>query len=200
MERSELIHAVQVKVDELTPFEGLAIPIDGDNDKPVDLFIDRLLDEAAREVLKRASLSLVTTGSVRNEAVDLGDGSGYVVVPEDFLRLVRFKMAGWKRSVSVAVEFTDPVYRMQFDEFDRGGVAKPVCAVGRKDGRKVLEYFSVKGEPRVEIFEYVPALRAEEVGADLTDALTWMCAGKVLQITGSPLAETAYKTAMDLLV
>lgn len=66
--------------------------------------------------------------------------------------------------------------------------------------KRILEYYSVSGETNsedVDYFLYIPEMTSEEfvlVNPNLMDALAWMCAGKIMQITG--LFDN-YKLAME---
>jgi hypothetical protein len=66
--------------------------------------------------------------------------------------------------------------------------------------KRILEYYSVSGEPDsedVDYFLYIPEMTSEEfvlVNPNFLDSLAWMCAGKIMQITGQV---EAYKMAME---
>ena len=128
------------------------------------------------------------------------DGSGYVVLPEGFLRLLEFRMAEWERSVTEAAEPGSVVAQMQGNRYLRGGVCKPVCVYGKRDGEAVLEYYTVKKRHEVDRFVYVKESLAENVPVELQDVLTWWCASRVLQIFGNVNgAQLAYERGKSLL-
>ena len=66
--------------------------------------------------------------------------------------------------------------------------------------KRILEYYSVSGEPNssdVDYFLYIPEMTSEEfvlVNPNFLDSLAWMCAGKIMQITGQG---DAFKMAME---
>lgn len=200
MTRQELVNSVKTKVDELTPMDGL--PASGlfFDDKPWDMFSDLLLDESAKEVLMRAPVSRLRVEDCGVEAVEDGDGAGHVTVPDDFLRLVEFKMTEWKRPVNVAYDEGSPMALRQYNRFIRGGCCKPVCVLAQRNGRLVLEYFSVKQVHQLDRFLYVPVVAAEDLPVDLQDVATWWCASRILQITGKAAgAQQAYERGKSLL-
>lgn len=54
-----------------------------------------------------------------------------------------------------------------------------------KEGKRTLEYYSDPTKNHVlEKFLYIPLVGAEHVQSNLHDAITWMCASKVLQVWG----------------
>jgi hypothetical protein len=74
------------------------------------------------------------------------DGSGYIELPDDFMRLVIFHLKTWKRPVVIPIVDTDPKYYLQKSRFTgiRGGTDKPVCAITTgESGNKIMEFFSL---------------------------------------------------------
>lgn len=200
MTRQELINMVKTKIDELTPLDALPASGIGFSDKPVDTFSDHLLDESAKEVLMQAPVSRLRVEACRTQAVASDDGSGYVAVPDDFLRLVEFKMTEWKRPVNVAYNEGSTVALRQYNCFIRGGCCKPVCVFAHRNGTLILEYYSVRMEHKLEHFLYVPVVAAEDLPVDLQDVTTWWCASRILQITGKATgAQQAYERGKSLL-
>ena len=95
------------------------------------------------------------------------DGTGYVTLPDDFMRLVIFKMTKWKRPVVFAISDTDPRYFLQKSRFVgiRGGIDKPVCAITTGEASKVLEFYSLpagEADHSVEKHRYLPLPTIEE--------------------------------------
>ena len=95
------------------------------------------------------------------------DGTGYVALPDDFMRLVIFKMTVWKRPVVFAISDTDPRYFLQKSRFlgIRGGIDKPVCAITTGEASKVLEFYSLpagEADHSVEKHRYLPLPTIEE--------------------------------------
>lgn len=200
MTRQELINAVKTRIDELSPLDGVVALAGLVHDKPVDTFADCLLDECAREILMCAPAFRLSPETGLAQAVDDGEGTGHVVLPEGYLRLLEFKMKEWRRPVNaVAVAGSDVALR-QHSPFTRGGCCKPVCVFGHRDGKPVLEYYTVRGDHTVERFSYVRDVPAEDIPVELQDALAWWCASRLLEITGrAAAAQTAYERGKNLL-
>ena len=94
------------------------------------------------------------------------DGSGYVVLPPDFLRLVHFKLVSWNRGCSVAHEEGSRTALMQRNPFTRGTPLKPVCVFSHDlNGNRVLRYYtSDGGNHKIDISLYVPVPQIKTVG------------------------------------
>jgi hypothetical protein len=195
--RYEIIGAVKVKIDEMMPEgEGVAFEV-ADNTNvtdTLDLYINQRLDDCANILHQRAPLYKIIGKNAAPTPIenDPDDGTGYVVIPSDFIRLQSFKMTGWLREVSEYITPDHPDYKKQFTVL-KGKKAKPVLVrnskyIGSPDPAitDIFEYYSLSiGDTHtLEKFIYVPTVVAENVQANLQDALTWICAKEILQITG----------------
>jgi hypothetical protein len=196
---------VKTRIDEVTPIGELTVQLSGYDDKPVDYFIDSVLDECADDIQKSAPLWKLTAYSSNNSAVRIDEYSGYVELPLDFLRLISFKLESWARSVTVPVLSGTVAADRQKNIFLRGGTAKPVCVLGHSfdkgSPKKTLEYYStVDDNHTIEKFLYSKRMTAENLNNDLVEALVWHTAGKVLGIVGSNLAQVASQRAQEALI
>jgi hypothetical protein len=131
--RLTLIGSVKLKIDELQPQgEGVQF-IDINNvdvSNVLDLYINGLLDESARNVLQTAPLHIIIpTDGASQSVVDNGDGTGYIILPDDYLRFMAFKMNTWYQEVTMPITTTDPMYKLQKYAATRGGIAKPIVAL-----------------------------------------------------------------------
>ena len=200
MTRQELINAVKTKIDELSPLDGVVTLAGLVHDKPVDTFADALLDECAREVLAKAPVSRLRPYPCLAPAFNTGNGVGFVPLPDDFVRLLEFKMSEWQRPVNTVCEPGSDLALRQHNKFTRGGCCKPVCVFGHCEGARVLEYYSVERSHEIERFLYVQDVPAEDIPVDLQDVLTWWCASRIWQIVGRQAeAQMAYERGKNLL-
>lgn len=78
----------------------------------------------------------VETGQIR----DMEDGTGFVILPEDFLRLYRFKLLEWNVAAHRAYEVDDHVAALQSNPYTRGTKQRPVVVV------KPCEYYTYPPE------------------------------------------------------
>lgn len=69
---------------------------------------------------------------------------GSLTLPEDFMRLIAFKMSDWERPVFDAITPDDPAYAIQLSRFKglRGSPQRPVVAIVPYPEGTTLEFFS----------------------------------------------------------
>lgn len=137
-----------------------------------------------------------------------GDGTGYVPLPSDFMRLVGFRMSDWKRTVFTPLLADSAEYAMQSSRFRgiRGNPQKPVCAIVMHNEGLALEFYSCRDEEQAIVHAaYIPQPEIKdnniEVCADCYRAAVYMAASLVAAATGnadkaavmSALSETELK-------
>lgn len=89
----------------------------------------------------------------------VGQGAGYVILPDDFLRLVSFRMSDWQRPVTEPIVATDPAYLLQSSPYKglRGCPERPVCAIVQRPVGLVLEFYSsYTPEAYIKQARYIP--------------------------------------------
>lgn len=203
MNRVELLNIVKSKIDEISSSDELLVPVGIEDNKPYDTIIETLLDESAIEVLLKAPFYRLTiSNSTSLEIVKKDSNTGIIILPTDFLRLLSFRMTEWERSVTQPAIKGDDISNMQSNKFIRGGQAKPIGVLTRTDKGLALEYYSVKVDHTLAEFFYVKKQKAEDIeDIQMIDAMTWICAGKVLGVVGKfELAKNCYENANGLLV
>lgn len=129
------------------------------------------------ESVKAVELScppyMLHTGHNFGESVFWGDDGtwGYVQLPDDFMRLIVFRMSDWERPVYGALMDTDPEYALQKSRWRglRGCVQKPVCVLVTRAEGLFLEFYSCLGtEARVEQAVYRPLPRMDRGAIDIS--------------------------------
>lgn len=114
----------------------------------LDDIIESKIAPAARIVETAAPVYLLDEGEPFGESIgwdsEPGYGSGHVVLPMDFLRLVTFEMSDWSRAVTAVITEDDPLYAQQRSRYPgiRGCPQKPVCAIVNRPIGMVLEFYS----------------------------------------------------------
>ena len=173
-------------VDEVYPESG---------DANLEFFpVADFLVEAATWVARAVPLAALGLGKELPEEgfTPHVDGSGELPLPSDFLRLLSFKVKGWKRPVVHPMYDTDVKYLQQANPTLRGGEMFPVVAVC--DGKSRLEYYSSKlgVYATLEHARYFPRPNVdEEYPANLIDIVAWKCA----ELTLSSMNDTAAQLA-----
>ena len=137
---------------------------------------------------------LLEEGHEFGEAVYWEDnGSGWVLLPDDFMRLIAFRMSDWERTCYNAISVDDPLYDLQSSRYKgvRGSVQKPVCAVVNRAEGKALEFFSCNSEDAyVKRATYIPYPKIDdEDGIDISErcytAVVYTTAALVLTAFGA---------------
>lgn len=157
------------------------------------------LDEYIKSVIPDAVNIIITNSLVRcvnkksgeaSVAVSRENGMGYIILPDDYVSLIAFKLSGWKRMVAILYPITSEEYKAQRNEFTRSGIRKPMCFLNCNEiGQRILEYYAI-GTPNpatVETFVYEGKYNSDE-GIDLSAndslaiAVCYMCASLVCSI------------------
>ena len=209
------INYVKIKLDELTPEgEGISYSLSTapNTTNPLDLFINSHLPESVKDVSLSAPLNAIYPVGITGSGTPAATGAnfGYIALPVNFLRLHSLRMADWKRESGEPVELTSRAYKKQASIYTRSGVNKPTIALNWKPVTvgevttmsRVVEYFSVADSHVIEKLFYIPSAATADYLVDdfvinnpnLLDSLAWMCAGKIMQITGQ---NEAFKFSME---
>lgn len=189
MERAGLINQVKVKMDEFTP-GGVGLPFDET--------IGPVLDECAREILKMAPLHLLTPtvipltgGTPVASIVKYSADKAYIPVPADYIRLYEVRYPLWKKSVRKAIAVEDPEYKIQENEYLKGGYGRPaVSVITTSIAGTMAKYFECSKvvDPGAialtPVALYIKSVKPEALPDILADALTWLCASKVFVVQG----------------
>lgn len=119
------------------------------NTLSVDTLINSNIPIAVRIVDTLAPLHMVGTGdSVSASSISwkgdidyLGNRPGEITLPNNFLRLVKFKMSDWAYGVSTPISETDRIYNAQWSKYGgvRGNPEQPVVAI---TSANKLQFFS----------------------------------------------------------
>lgn len=135
------------------------------------------------------------------KVIDAPDGTGYVVLPDDYLVLSTFKLKPWRTACLFADHETPQINKKQMNEYTRGTPLRPVCVIRHKtitvrngdvfsyEIKKALCYYSVPkaatdSEHKIEIALYVPNFieMPDKLVVDdkLIDPLAYLTASTVL--------------------
>ena len=178
------------------------------------LALDEIIKSKILEAIQRIHLEapnvLLEGGHNFGDAVYWRElESGWVLLPQDFMRLVVFEMDDWEQAVYQAISTDDPEYEKQRSRFKgiRGTAQRPVCAIAIRPEGRVLEFYSCKSEDaHVRRAVYIPYPTIDEDGGvDISErcynAVIYTAAGLTLLTCGevekgnavSELAQTFLK-------
>lgn len=156
----KMVKDVRVAID--MNYDSKSLLDDGDIDTlNLNDIIYAKLTDAVRIVSMEAPLHLLEQGHHfgRKNVFWNEMGKGWIILPDDFMRLVIFKMSDWQRPVTDALGEDDPLYLRQFSKWKGicGNPERPVVAIVNRAEGKVLEFYSCKDDTAtVEQAVYVP--------------------------------------------
>jgi hypothetical protein len=174
--------------------------------------IESKIEDAARVVTRDAAHYLLDGGKAFGESVrwDVreGYGSGSILLPDDFLRLVSFQMSDWSYPVLNAITEDNPIYALQHSRYGgvRGNPQKPIVALSQQPIGLVLEFFScAAGENTfVKRATYMPIPKITDgeitISEKLKPAVVYYTAHlAALSIGNGDLAATLLNTSKELM-
>lgn len=149
--------------------------------------------EAVKRVHSEAPPYLLDGGYNFGDSIYwMDNASGWVLLPEDFMRFVVFEMDDWSRPVFFATDTDDAEYSLQSSRFKgiRGTAQRPVCFISIRPEGRVLEFYSCKSESaQVSRAVYIPYPKIDEYdGIEICercyDAVKYTTAALVLTTFG----------------
>ena len=203
-----MARAVRVAIDMNKGDEPLIM--EGDTDTlTFDEIIYAKLADAVRLVETEAPLFMLESGHDFGECdTYIGeDGKGFIILPNDFMRLISFRMSDWRRTVYEAISESDPQYALQSSRFKGicGNPEKPVVAIVRRSEGKVLEFYSCKTEEAsVAQATYLPIPKIDrdggiDVAEDCYRAAVYRAASLALASVGDQLSTTMLEISKSYL-
>lgn len=195
----DLLKDVRVSIDHNKVSEPLVTSGDIDTLSLDDIIKSKVLD-AVRTVEMTAPVYMLEGGHSfaydgENDASQIywgEDGTGWILLPDDFMRLVAFQMSDWERPCVEAISASDPAYQLQRSSIAgiRGNWQRPVCAITARPEGKVLEFYSSKDDAAtVTRAVYIPYPEVDKNGGvDVSKrcyrSIVYMCAGLSLATIG----------------
>ena len=183
---------VRVTLDQNNSSDAL-IAIDDMDTLTLDEIIRSKVCEAVQRVESMAAPQFVDEGYIfgdESPAIYWGaNESGWIILPEDFMRLVAFKMSDWEQILYSAISPADPLYAKQSSRYKgiRGNVQKPVCAIVNRPEGKVLEFYSCNSEEAYPVIAtYRPYPKIENDSVDISER----CYTAVVYMTAALVAAT----------
>lgn len=163
----EIARDVRIALDENMVSDQLV------NDEDIDTLsfndiVHSKIEEAVRRVEMTAPTRFLEEGHTFGEAIYWSDRQcGWILLPNDFMRLIAFRMSDWERTCYSAISADDPKYQLQSSRYKgiRGNVQKPVCAIVNRPEGKVIEFYSCNSEnAHVARASYIPYPRIDKCG------------------------------------
>lgn len=170
---NDIVGDVRVAIDENA--RSASLIAEGDSDTlTLDEIIRSKIADSVKKVEMNAPVHLLDSG------LNFGDDgvywnanlSGWIILPDDFMRMLVFRMSDWQRSVYDAIDASDELYALQSSPFKgiRGNPDKPVCAITLRSEGKVLEFYSCDSkEATVEQAVYLSVPKIEDGGIHICE-------------------------------
>lgn len=170
---TDIARDVRIAIDQNMTSEQLIATEDIETLSLEDIIRSKI-EEAVRRVETAAPVHFLEEGHDFGDAVYWGElESGWVLLPDDFMRLIAFRMSDWERTVYAAISVDDPQYQKQSSRYKgiRGNTQKPVCAVVNRAEGKALEFYSCNStEAYVSRASYLPYPHIDEDdGIDISE-------------------------------
>lgn len=170
---AEIAREVRIAIDQNMTSEQLIATEDIETLSLEEIIRSKIV-EAVRRVETAAPVHFLEEGHDFGDAVYWADlESGWVLLPDDFMRLIAFRMSDWERTVYAAISVDDPLYAKQSSRYKgiRGNVQKPVCAIVNRAEGKALEFYSCNSEEAyVSRASYLPYPHIDEDdGIDISE-------------------------------
>lgn len=188
----QIIQDARIALDQNTTSEQL---IESEDMETLSLeeIIHSKIEDAVRRVENAAPVHLLESGHNFGDAIYWNNnGCGWVLLPDDFMRFVSFRMSDWERTVYTVLSVNEPSYALQSSRYGgiRGNVQKPVCALARRPEGMALEFFSCRNnEARIVQAIYLPYPHIDpDGGIDICEpcytAVIYTLASLVLTVFG----------------
>ena len=136
MTRAELIQAVALRMDEITPAAGLDVTVDGSDNNPLYELIDGLVNDGVLELYSVAPYwrlkqkSFVYSNALANSEIQISTvGTRKIIrlkISDDFLRVAEITCADFQRPITEVFPEQSTEGRRQHNRFLMGKEAKPV--------------------------------------------------------------------------
>lgn len=175
---SGLVRDVRIAID-MNSYETQLLAETDSDTLSLDEIILSKLEQGARVVESNAPVWLLDSGKPLSGSItfqsEVGVGRGRMQLPDDFLRLITFKMSDWERAVTQPILEQDPRYLHQSSRFAgiRGTPQKPVVAIISEPTGLVLEFHSCKGGSSVTLQRgrYLPIPKIQGTNIEICEKL-----------------------------
>lgn len=175
----------------------------GSDTEGLDGLIETAYPQAWRKALALFPKSLFHLGSFADNTVshDVAHGTGHIVLPNDFFDLYEFRLEGWHKPVHAVCLPDDAVGRLQWNEYTRGSITRPVCMLdtlpNETGTQNVLRYFSLPPGSDAKVSTALYVIQEDELKDDmqLDERMQWplayLCASVVYALMEQPKAAEA---------
>lgn len=227
MTRDELILAVALRMDEITPEAGLSLSVDGTDNNPLYALILGLIDESVLEIYTTAPYWRLTQEYIQGvnnikivHIVSNDNNSRKIIcikVPDNFLRIAEISHPQFLRPITELFPEQSDIGKRQHNRFLMGKEAKPIGIMSHakwsESEVREIDCYSLAANDTSTISDvsasYIPA-PSSSVGSPSTTirvpdvllpALEWLIASRAFSARGdTDHAAVCMQNAKSLLV
>lgn len=171
---SDIMREVRIVLD-LNPTSQELLPHKDKATLPIDTLIRSCIKTGYEWLLTNAPLDKLHQGqsfagrSVAWDSGVVGVGSGRIALPEDFLRLVAFRMSDWHRPVHQVTRANEMAYPRQSSPFPgiKGNPERPIVTIETEAIGRVLYFHACRGGKGVHMRQALYLPRPKDLGEDL---------------------------------
>ncbi len=133
--KSEYINRVLLIMNEPTLLSGTGFTFSGADNAQVDKHIEGSFVDSWRRCISVLPKSWFKSASFKYNPIvpNLSQGTGYVVLPEDFYMMNSFKMQGWQKSIYETATENERTASIQSNEYTRGSQIRPVGTISSNE-------------------------------------------------------------------
>ena len=206
---NKMLKDVRVAIDMNNSSKPLVL--DGDTDTlQLDDIIRSTLVPAIMQVEMEAPSRLLEYGHdfVEDRTIEWGEGGrGSIFLPDDFMRLVTFRMSDWRRAVFSAISDSDSEYVKLSSRYRGicGTPERPVVAIVNRGEGLVLEFYTCDStDATVTDSVYVPIPEIKDDGIDVSEkcykSAVYRAAFLTMASVGDQNANTMLEISKSLLI
>lgn len=195
---STLVGKVRIAIDEIVKDgfdDDFTVDADTEIRQALQYAMNQLLDEVPLEALTPVDLCEVV-GDMDSVHEKFIDGSGIILLPDNFLRLVSFKLHSWRLPVHDVLDPMSDEYKRQASVWGRGSCHKPRVVVTPSvgghlrlqywtAGRRAVPITAVGELPSpssptyydhaIDYLQYIPSITIDDEAATIDSCLNGAC-------------------------
>lgn len=217
IKKKDFINRVLLIMNEVGMTDRDGNQLIGADSAQVDRYIEGSFVDSWRRCIKVMPRNWFKNKSFASQTLtpDLPNGTGYVILPDDFYLLTEFKMKGWQKSIYEASVENERTASINTNDWTRGSEIRPTGTIALifKDNelKQALTYFSLpKGLDKHEVITaiYVPVPKSlNEMGIDdeielneqVIEPMAYLCAATVfVQFEKNDLAASLEARAIEM--
>lgn len=181
--KTDIVGKIRTAIDDIAPETSDSFTTDTDTE------LWQAVQHAVTSLLISLPLIMLEPKAMNATATSNTDGSGYVTLPDDFLRFVVLQLRSWAGPVFDLMEPGSDEAKRQRSLWGRGTPEKPKAMIDHgSGGKKILKYWSAgksggSYDHSISVLNYIP--RASVVNDTITCALKEAAESALINLAAS---------------